>query len=584
MDMEMTGAEIIVGLLERAGITTIAGIPGGSNLPLYHALGASRIRHVLARHEQAAGFIAQGQARRTGRPAVCFATSGPGVTNLLTAIADAKLDSVPVVAITGQVPTSMLGTDAFQEIDTYGLSIPIVKHSVLVKSAAELLVELPRAFAIAAAGRPGPVVVDVPKDVQIQKAAFDAWPAINLPPAAAAEPDPAALAEIAQAVAAAERPLLYAGAGCAASDAAAASLAAFARAAGAPVVCTLLGLGAMPPDDPLFLGMVGMHGTRAANAAALECDLLIAVGARFDDRATGKLAAFAPKARTVHIDIDAAEIGKLRRPNLALTADAGAALAALAAVLAPVAVRPAAREVWAASLADRRRREAGPRDAPIGHPARFLADLAARLPANAVVTTDVGQHQMWAAQAMPVRGPRRFLTSGGLGTMGFGLPTAIGAALADPESPVVCVSGDGSILMNIQELATLAELRPKLAIVLMDNGRLGLVRQQQELFYSGRYVASRFECRPDFAAIAAGFGIPSVDLEKEADPDAALAAALAFDGPCLVRVPVDPEANVYPMVPPGAANADAIGAYAPDRPAAAAAAPARPDCGEEATA
>ncbi len=571
--MELNGAEIIMGILEREGIETVAGIPGGANLPLYHALAASKVRHVLARHEQAAGFIAQGMARRTGKVAVCFATSGPGVTNLLTAIADAKLDSVPVVAITGQVPRGMLGTDAFQEIDTYGLSIPIVKHSVLVKSAAELLVELPRAFAIARSGRPGPVIIDVPKDVQTERVAFDIWPeagaAFKTP-----APDSATVEEIVEAIAQAERPVIYAGAGCAASAESADALASFARYCRIPVTATLLGLGCFPPEDRLWLGMLGMHGTRKANAAIGESDLLIAVGSRFDDRATGKLARFAPHARVVHIDIDEAEIGKLRRPAIGLVADAGDALRALESAARSRDGAASSnggrlwvpRPEWEARIADRAATESGPADARDGHPVRFLAELSDLLSEDAIITTDVGQHQMWAAQAMKVRRPRSFLTSGGLGTMGFGLPAAIGAALAEPDKRVVCVTGDGSLLMNIQELATLAELRAKVTVIVMDNGRLGLVRQQQELFYDGRYIASGFEARPDFAVIAAGFGIPSVDLETvgEDGEEAALRAALAADGPVLVRVAIEAEANVYPMVPPGAANEDALGDYSGD--------------------
>jgi acetolactate synthase-1/2/3 large subunit len=556
--MEATGAQIIIGILEREGIKTVAGIPGGANLPLYDELGRSRIRHVLVRHEQAAGFIAQGMARRTGEVAVCFATSGPGVTNLLTAVADAKLDSIPIVAITGQVPRAMIGTDAFQEIDTYGLSLPIAKHSVLIESAAELLEELPRAFEIARSGRPGPVVIDVPKDVQLEKAVFDAWPEAGRG-RAKPQPDAAAVERIAAEIAAAERPVIYAGAGCATSAETAAALAALARKERIPVTTTLLAIGAFPQDDALSLGMLGMHGTRAANRAIAESDLLIAVGARFDDRATGKIGRFAERARIVHIDIDGAEIGKLKRPTIGMVSDALPALRALEA-----ACPGRARPEWERRIGALKRAEAGPDRAEAGHPARFLSDLSRMLDGDAVVATDVGQHQMWAAQAFSVRGPRSFLTSGGLGTMGFGLPAAIGAALAEPGKRVVCVTGDGSLMMNIQELATLAETKARVAVVLMDNAGLGMVRQQQELFYRENYVASEFAARPDFAALAAAFGIPAVDLEREADPEAALRRMLDRDGPSFIRVPVAAEANVFPMVPPGAANEDAIGSYLPE--------------------
>jgi acetolactate synthase-1/2/3 large subunit len=553
--MELSGAQMIIGILEREGIRTVAGIPGGANLPLYDALAGSGIRHVLARHEQAAGFIAQGMARRTGEAAVCFATSGPGVTNLLTAIADAKLDSVPVVAITGQVARGLIGTDAFQEIDTYGLSLPITKHSVLIKSAADLLVELPRAFEIARSGRPGPVIVDVPKDVQTERCSFDRWPEpsrrIESP-----EPGAEAVERIAAEVARSERPVIYAGAGCATGAAAAEALSDFARKERIPVTTTLLALGAFPPEDPLYLGMLGMHGTRTANRAIAECDLLIALGARFDDRATGKLAAFAPRARVVHVDIDEAEIGKLKAVHVAATADAGKTCRALAE-----ACPGRRRDAWERRIASFRREDSSPWDAESGHPVRFLAEVSEALPPDAIIATDVGQHQMWAAQAMTVRAPRSFLTSGGLGTMGFGLPVAIGAALADPDKRVVCVSGDGSLLMNIQEFATLAETGANVTVLVMDNGHLGLVRQQQELFYRENFVASRFAARPDFALIAEGFGLRALDLAEADDPLQALRSAFAAEGPAVIRVPVDYQANVYPMVPPGAANEDAIGGY-----------------------
>ncbi|MFA6505913.1 MAG: biosynthetic-type acetolactate synthase large subunit [Treponemataceae bacterium] len=554
--MELSGAQIIIGILEREGIKIVAGIPGGANLPLYDALAGSSIRHVLARHEQAAGFIAQGIARRTGETAVCFATSGPGVTNLLTAIADAKLDSIPIVAITGQVARALIGTDAFQEIDTYGLSIPITKHSVMVQSAAELLIELPRAFMIARSGRPGPVVVDVPKDVQMEKCVFDAWPETSCCPALP-ESDPDTIMRIAKEIADAQRPVIYAGAGCAARPDSAAALTTLARKEGIPVTTTLLALGAFPPDDPLYLGMLGMHGTRTANRAIAECDLLIAVGARFDDRATGKIALFAPRARVVHIDIDPAEIGKLKQPFIGLVSDAGQACQALTTVCGS-----RHREKWLKRIAELKAEETGPRDAEEGHPARFLAEVSDLLPADAIIATDVGQHQMWAAQAMKVRSPRSFLTSGGLGTMGFGLPAAIGAALASPGQRVVCVSGDGSLLMNIQELATLAETGANVTVLVMDNGGLGMVRQQQELFYKENFIACDYPSKPDFALIAAGFGIPSVDLSLVDNPKETLRTLLAAKGPSVVRVPVDAHANVYPMVPPGAANEEAIGDYA----------------------
>jgi acetolactate synthase-1/2/3 large subunit len=551
--MHTNGATLLLKLLERQGIATIAGIPGGASLPLYDALHASPIRHVLARHEQGAAFIAQGMARATGRAAVCFGTSGPGATNLLTGIADAKLDSIPLVAVTGQVPRAMIGTDAFQEIDTYGLTVPITKHNYLVRSAAELLEVVPDAFRVATSGRSGPVVIDVPKDVQLEAIDLAALPEPGRP-----DPPPpldgAGLARAAALLNAAERPVVLAGAGVIAAGATAA-LRRLAERTSAPVATTLLGLGAIPHDHPLFLGMVGMHAARCTNLVLEECDLLLGLGIRFDDRATGKAAEFCPRAAVVHIDIDPSELGKIKRPTVGVVADVGAALEALEPLL-----RTAPRPAWrgrAAALCRAHPLVTPDADDPCS-PYGIVRHAAALLGPDATVTSDVGQHQMWVAQAYPFTRPRQWLTSGGLGTMGFGLPAAIGAALADPGRPVACFTGDGSLLMNIQELATLAEERVPVKVILLDNGHLGLVRQQQELFYGRRYHASRFHAEPDFPAIARAFGIAAHDLGDTREPLAALARALGTPGACLVRVPIARTANVYPMVPPGAANRDMI--------------------------
>jgi len=551
--MRFTGATLITTLLERQGIDVIPGIPGGASLPLYDALRGSRIRHVLARHEQGAGFIAQGIARVTGRPAVCFGTSGPGATNLLTAIADARLDSIPLVAITGQVPRAMIGTDAFQEIDTYGLTVPITKHNYLVRSAAELVEVIPDAFRIAASGRPGPVVIDVPKDVQNEAIEIDTLPV----PGVAAPATAVAPADVGRAAAlihGARRPVLFVGAGVIAADATAA-VQALAETASIPVVSTLLGLGVLPAAHPLFFGMVGMHAAPYTNLLLEECDLLIALGVRFDDRATGKVAAFCPHARIIHVDIDASELGKITTPCLGIEADAGAWLRALLPMIAPQT-----RPEWTAHTQHLRRTHplhTPELDDPCS-PYGIIQHAAALAGDDAIVTTDVGQHQMWAAQAFPFTRPRQWLTSGGLGTMGFGLPAAIGAALAEPQRPVLCFSGDGSLLMNIQELATAVEEGVDVKVVLLNNGHLGLVRQQQQLFYGQRYHASRFHAAPDFAALARAFGVAGYDLTGSADPGAMLARALRQPGPCLVNVPIAADANVYPMVPPGAANRDMI--------------------------
>ena len=556
MTETLSGAQITVRLLERQGVRLVTGYPGGAILPIYDALGQSRtVRHVLARHEQGAGFIAQGMARVSGQVAVCMASSGPGVTNLLTAITDAKMDSIPLVAITGQVSTTLIGTDAFQEVDTYGLTVPITKHNFLVSSTAELLDVIPRAFAIAASGRPGPVQIDIPKDVQSGCIEVATWPepGRRAPPAPA---DAAALAQAAALIAAAQRPLLYLGGGVVHAGAAPLAVA-LAEKAGLPTVMTLMALGAMPVDHPLSLGMLGQHGAPYTNLALDDCDLLIAVGARFDDRATGKVAAFCPQAKVIHIDIDPAELHKIKAAHVGIVADVGEALGQLLP-LVPVQVRPA----WAARIAVLK--AAHPqslpgRDDPRAHFGLIQA-VADCLGDEAIVATDVGQHQMWVAQAYPLRRPRQWLTSGGLGTMGFGLPAAIGAALAAPDRTVVCFTGDGSILMNIQELATAAEQRVNIKIVLMNNAALGLVHQQQTLFYGQRLFASEFQAVPDFVAVALAFGIAALDLDAAGDPRAALADALARPGPCLIHASIDAAQKVYPMVPSGAANRDMIGA------------------------
>lgn len=555
--MHFTGAELIIRLIERQGIATLAGVPGGMCLPLYDALSQSPIRHVLARHEQAAGFIAQGMARATGRTAVTFATSGPGVTNLLTAIADAKLDSIPLVAVTGQVPMAMIGTDAFQEVDTYGLTVPITKHNFLVRSAGELAEVIPEAFRIAASGRPGPVLVDVPKDVQLQRVALDRLPPPGGPDAPPS-PGESAVARPASLIAAAERPVLLVGAGLIASGGASA-LRALAECASIPVAATLHGLGALPHEHPLSLGMVGMHAARATNLALEECDLLIALGMRFDDRATGRAEAFCPKARIIHVDIDASELGKIKHPTLGIAADAGRFLQALTPL-----IRPDGRAGWRARVAALRAIH-GLHRPGLGDPLRpygLIAEVARHMPADSIVTSDVGQHQMYVAQAFPFGFPRQWLTSGGLGTMGFGLPAAIGAALAMPKREVVCFSGDGSLLMNLSELATAAEENVSVKLVLFNNGMHGLVHQQQRLFFGGRFSGDRFRAQPDFAALARGFGLHAVDLGATSEPVGTLAEALARPGPCLINVPIAEDELVLPMVPPGAANREMIGGEA----------------------
>ena len=556
--IQTTGARAIVRLLERQGVRTIAGIPGGANLPIYDALSQSRqIRHVLARQEQAAGFIAQGMARTTGRPGVCFATSGPGATNMLTAIADAKLDSVPLVCITGQVPRRMIGTDAFQEVDTYGLSIPITKHNLLVRSAGELLEVVPRAFQIAASGRPGPVWIDVPKDVQNETVEFDAWPEPGQLDALPAT-DEAELQRAAAMINAAHRPVLYLGGGVIQGGASGLATA-LAEKASIPATMTLMGLGAVASDHPRALGMLGMHAARYTNLVLEECDLLIAAGVRFDDRATGKVAQFCPHAQIIHIDIDRSELDKIRTAHVGIHGDVGQSLQSLLPH-----VQSNKRPDWSARVAELKQQH--PLITPGATDPRMPYGLilqTARLAGDdAIVTTDVGQHQMWTAQVYPFRQPRQLLTSGGLGTMGFGLPAAIGAALACPDRTVICFSGDGSLLMNIQELVTAVEEDVNVKIVVMNNRSLGLVHQQQDLFFGKRHFASGFRSNLDFATIAAGFGMPAYDLAASAAPLAMLEEAVTRPGPCLIHALIDVNEFVFPIVPPGAANREMLGGKA----------------------
>lgn len=548
-----TGAQLIVHLLERQGITTVAGIPGGTVLPLYDALSQStQIRHVLARHEQGAGFIAQGMARTQGKPAVCMACSGPGATNLVTAIADARLDSIPLICITGQVPSSMIGTDAFQEVDTYGISIPITKHNYLVRDITELPQVISDAFRIAQSGRPGPVWIDIPKDVQTAEIDIDVLPEPG-ERAPAPEFSAESVRDAAAMINAAKRPVLYLGGG---AINAADEIRQFAEKANLPTTMTLMALGMLPKAHPLSLGMLGMHGARSTNYILQEADLLIVMGARFDDRAIGKTEQFCPNAKIIHVDIDRAELGKIKQPHVAIQGD-------VADVLAQLIPQTDAtdRADWRQMVADLQREFPGaiPTEGdPLSHYGLINA-VAACVDDSAIITTDVGQHQMWTAQAYPLNRPRQWLTSGGLGTMGFGLPAAVGAALANPDRKVICFSGDGSLMMNIQEMATAAENQLDVKIILMNNEALGLVHQQQSLFYKQGVFAATYPGMINFMQIAAGFGLHTCDLNAEEDVHAALQAAISRPGPALIHVRIDPEQKVYPMVPPGAANTEMVG-------------------------
>ena len=570
--MKHTGAQIIVKLLEMYGIETVAGIPGGSILPLYDELNRSSIRHVLVRHEQAAGFIAQGMARSTGKPAVCLATSGPGAMNLLTAIADARADSIPIIAITGQVNTSLIGTDAFQEADTFGLSFPITKHSIFIKTPYDLLDAIPKAFEIATSGRPGPVLIDVPRDVQLKECDFDAWPDIkkirlhdirfHTPIDEYSEK----MGKITDLLAAAKRPVLYCGGGCD-SEEASSGIKSFLQNYRLPVVTSLMGLGCVPESSDCFIGMVGMHGSHAANVAMHDSDLVIAAGVRFDDRATGLVSKFCPDAKIIHIDIDAAEVDKILESYISVVADVESVFPVIAQLVSEKKI--GADESWLKKISKIKKEchsvECGrPKNEKLANPREIiskipeLAAAAGLAPDGLIATTDVGQHQMWAAQYYPVERPRSFLTSGSLGTMGFGLPAAIGAAIANPSKRIVCFSGDGSIMMNVQEMATLAELNLPVTIIVFQNGTLGMVYQQQKFLFDKNYSASVFGRSPDLLSIARGFGLEAIDADSDAEW-----YKKAFDNnrqnkPCFVRISVDSEENVLPFVPGGKANIDSI--------------------------
>ncbi|MDR0805839.1 MAG: acetolactate synthase large subunit [Enterobacteriaceae bacterium] len=551
-----TGAELIIYLLERQGITTVAGVPGGAALPLYDALGKSTIiHHILARHEQGAGFIAQGMARASGKAAVCISSSGPGATNLATPIADAKLDSIPLVCITAQVSSDMIGTDAFQEVDTYGISIPITKHNYLVRNICELPKVICDAFRIAESGRPGPVWIDIPKDVQTATIDLAELPPIPVPDKAPLF-DTNLVTQAAAMINQAKRPVLYLGGGIISANAHQAALN-LAEHANIPMTLTLMALGAIPTDHPLSLGMLGMHGARSTNLTLQETDLLVVLGARFDDRAIGKASQFCPNAKIIHVDIDRAELGKIRRPDITIHADVNQVLQQ---ILPQVDAQP--RTEWLNTVKQFKQQypfNMPEADNPLSHYGLVLA--AARCAGKeAIVTTDVGQHQMWVAQAYPLSRPREWLTSGGLGTMGFGLPAAIGAALAESNRKVLCFSGDGSLMMNIQELATAVEHNLDVKIILMNNQALGLVYQQQTMFYEERTFASAYPFLTDFIKIAAGFGLDTCDLNKAEDPQQALADAINRSGPCLIHALIDINNKVYPMVPPGASNIEMIGA------------------------
>jgi acetolactate synthase-1/2/3 large subunit len=541
----LTGGGLLFEVLQEHGVQHVFGYPGGAIMPIYDALYDSNVKHFLCRHEQGAAFSAVGYARAAGKVGVCLATSGPGATNLITGLADALADSIPVVAITGQVATSAMGSDAFQEIDIFGLSLACTKHSFQVTNINDLEKVLHQAFEIALEGRQGPVLVDIPKDIQLAAVTqrLDKLAhlknKVKLP-----------LADISKALdllTHAKQPILYVGGGVGMANAVE-EVREFADKTGMPSVSTLKGLGSINPENQNYLGMLGMHGTKAANIAVQKSDLLVVVGARFDDRVTGKLEEFAPDAKVIHFDIDTAEINKRRPADAAILGDLKANLPLLSMELSI--------STWQEELQQMQTDFGWRYDHPgenIYAPAvlKMVSDL---MPSNSCVTTDVGQHQMWAAQHMSFNDPSNFLTSAGMGTMGFGLPAAIGAQISRPHDTVIAVSGDGSIMMNVQELATIKRYQVPVKIVLIDNAKLGMVRQWQDLFFEGRLSETDLSDNPDFVMLSQAFDIKSRSISKKEQVQSAIEEMLDHDGAYLLRVQIDAADNVWPLVPPNTAN------------------------------
>ncbi|EEX35248.1 MULTISPECIES: acetolactate synthase 2 catalytic subunit [Vibrio] len=545
----MTGAELVVAALKQQGIKTVFGYPGGAIMPIYDALYDGGVEHILCRHEQGAAMAAIGMARATQDVAVCMATSGPGATNLVTGLADAFMDSIPMVAITGQVASSHIGTDAFQEMDVIGMSLSCTKHSYLVTEIEELAPTLAEAFEVAKAGRPGPVIVDIAKDVQLAQAPVDVLPPFT--PPALPVPKAEAISAAQELLSQSTRPVFYVGGGVQLGKATKA-VREFLRLNPMPSVSTLKGLGTIERHDPHYLGMLGMHGTKAANLVVQECDLLIAVGARFDDRVTGKLETFAPHARVIHIDIDAAEINKLRHAHAPLRGDINSLLPQLELTQD---ITP-----WVKHSESLRSGFKWRYDHPgdlIFAPG-MLKQLSDMMPDSSMVSTDVGQHQMWAAQHIQPRDPQNFITSAGLGTMGFGLPAAMGAAVARPDDQSILITGDGSFMMNVQELGTLKRRQIPVKIVLLNNQRLGMVRQWQSLFFDGRHSETILDDNPDFITLAKAFDIPGKTITRKEEVEPAIQEMLESKTSYLLHVLIDEEENVWPLVPPGASNNDML--------------------------
>jgi acetolactate synthase I/II/III large subunit len=558
----MRAVDAIMECLKAEGVDVVFGLPGGANLPTYDAFVNGGIRHILVRHEAGGGHAAQGYAKATGKVGVAFATSGPGATNLITPITDAMMDSVPVVFITGQVRTELLGTDGFQEADTLGITIPIVKHSFMIQDPREIPRAIHEAFHIARTGRPGPVLVDIPQDLSRAEIEYEPVTDVRLPGyQPTTEGNQKQIRQAAKALASSRRPVIYAGGGVVNANASA-ELVELAACDKFPVTCTLMGLGAFPAPHEQWLGMLGMHGTRAANYAMDEADLICAVGARFDDRITGKLSEFAPKAKFIHIDIDPAEISKNVPAHIPIVGDAKH-------VLAKLAVEYRALSADGARLGDWWQRiEGWKAKYPLGYedssdneikPQFMIQALYEVTRGEAIVSSDVGQHQMWTAQYYDFPEPRRWINSGGLGTMGFGLPAAMGAAVGCPDKLVCCVAGDGSVQMNAQELATCAQEQIPIKVFIMNNGYLGMVRQWQELFWDGKYSHVETGEFPDFVKLAEAYGATGMRFEDKTTLVEDMKRAIATDGPVLVDVRVTREENTYPMIPAGQAAREMVG-------------------------
>jgi acetolactate synthase I/II/III large subunit len=558
----MRAVDAVMECLKAEGVDVVFGYPGGANLPTYDAFVDAGIRHVLVRHEAGGGHAAEGYAKATGKVGVCFGTSGPGATNLVTPITDAMMDSVPCVFITGQVRTELLGTDGFQEADMLGITMPIVKHSFMLRHPLELPRMIHEAFHVARSGRPGPVVVDIPQDLSRAEIPYEPVSDVHLPGyQPTTEGNTKQIRQAAKALAAARRPVIYAGGGVVSANASE-ELVELVRDGGFPITCTLMGLGAYPAPDPQWLGMLGMHGTRAANYAMDEADLICAVGARFDDRITGKLSEFAPRAKFIHIDVDPAEISKNIPAHIPIVGDARNVLTRLVREYRALGADKARLDEWVARIDGWKAKH------PLGYtdssdteikPQFAVQALYEATGGDAIVASDVGQHQMWAAQYYHFKRPRTWINSGGLGTMGFGLPAAMGAKVGKPDEVVVCISGDGSIQMNAQEFATCAANDIAVKVFILNNGYLGMVRQWQELFWDGRYSQVDMGQFPDFVKLAEAYGCTGLRLTDKTTLVDDMRAALETPGPVVVDVRVTREENTYPMISPGAAARDMVG-------------------------